>query len=160
MRTGRSQKSEARSAEVRRSDPNPAVGRTLACTRINAGVDQAARRDPRRADKAGRGFPCSAPTPRRNCSRVSTRTTSRASMRALALGPNKGDRTPHELADLLEAWPLVDPAKFDTGAPEVRRRRARHRRGRGGRVRRAGRGRARARRCSSSPSCASATPTR
>ncbi|MFO7651163.1 MAG: FAD-binding protein [bacterium] len=30
-----------------------------------------------------------------------------SSMRALSVGANKGDRTPHELADLLEAWPLV-----------------------------------------------------
>jgi succinate dehydrogenase / fumarate reductase flavoprotein subunit len=37
-----------------------------------------------------------------------------ASMRALTVGPNKGDRTPHELADILEAWPLVEPRKFDT----------------------------------------------
>jgi succinate dehydrogenase / fumarate reductase flavoprotein subunit len=41
-----------------------------------------------------------------------------ASMRALRVGPNKGDRTPHELADVLEAWPIVDPAKFDTGHPK------------------------------------------
>jgi len=41
-----------------------------------------------------------------------------SSMRALALGPNKGDRTPHEIADVLEAWPIVDPAKFDTEHPK------------------------------------------
>jgi succinate dehydrogenase / fumarate reductase flavoprotein subunit len=37
-----------------------------------------------------------------------------ASMRALAVGPNRGDRTPHELANILEAWPLVERQKFDT----------------------------------------------
>ncbi|MBM3322863.1 FAD-binding protein, partial [candidate division WOR-3 bacterium] len=41
-----------------------------------------------------------------------------ASMRALVVGMNKGDRTPVELADVLEAWPLVDPAKFDVENPK------------------------------------------
>ncbi len=35
-----------------------------------------------------------------------------SSMRTLAVGPNKGDRTPHELADILEAWPVVNPARL------------------------------------------------
>lgn len=34
-------------------------------------------------------------------------------MRPLRIGPNKGDKTPNELADLLEARPLVDPSQFD-----------------------------------------------
>lgn len=34
------------------------------------------------------------------------------SMRTLSLGPNKGDRTPHELADLLEAWPVLNTASL------------------------------------------------
>jgi succinate dehydrogenase/fumarate reductase flavoprotein subunit len=41
-----------------------------------------------------------------------------SSMRALALGPNKGDRTPLEIADVLEAWPLVAPATFDPEHPK------------------------------------------
>ncbi len=40
------------------------------------------------------------------------------SMRALVLGPNKGDRTPHELADLLEAWPVVELDKLDLAHPD------------------------------------------
>ncbi|MEO0023338.1 MAG: FAD-dependent oxidoreductase, partial [candidate division WOR-3 bacterium] len=40
------------------------------------------------------------------------------SMRQLQVGPNKGDRTPHELADVLEAWPLVDPKRFDPARPK------------------------------------------
>ncbi len=36
-----------------------------------------------------------------------------AAMRTLRLGPNKGDKTPNELADLLEARPLIDPYTFD-----------------------------------------------
>ncbi|MGQ9678723.1 MAG: FAD-binding protein [bacterium] len=40
------------------------------------------------------------------------------SMRALAVGPNKGDRTPHELADILEAWPLVESKRFDPENPK------------------------------------------
>jgi len=40
------------------------------------------------------------------------------SMRALTVGPNKGDRTPHEIADLLEAWPLVEPKRFDPDKPK------------------------------------------
>ncbi len=39
------------------------------------------------------------------------------SMRALTVGPNRGDRTPHELADLLEAWPLV-PRQYDLPHPK------------------------------------------
>jgi succinate dehydrogenase / fumarate reductase flavoprotein subunit len=34
------------------------------------------------------------------------------SMRALAVGPNKGDRTPHEIADVLEAWPVIGPERL------------------------------------------------
>ncbi len=33
----------------------------------------------------------------------------REAMRELRVGPNKGTRTPHELADLLEARPVLDP---------------------------------------------------
>jgi len=33
--------------------------------------------------------------------------------RALKIGPNKGDFVPHEVADLFEAYPLVDPDKID-----------------------------------------------
>ena len=40
------------------------------------------------------------------------------SMRALAIGPNKGDRTPLEIADVLEAWPIVSPATFDAEHPK------------------------------------------
>ena len=36
-----------------------------------------------------------------------------AAMRTLRLGPNKGDKTPKELADLLEARPMIDPFNFD-----------------------------------------------
>lgn len=36
--------------------------------------------------------------------------------RPLAVGPNRGERVPHELADLLEAWSLVDPDDFDPDA--------------------------------------------
>jgi succinate dehydrogenase / fumarate reductase flavoprotein subunit len=35
----------------------------------------------------------------------------KASMRALKVGPSKGDRTPHEFADLFEAYSLLDPDK-------------------------------------------------
>ncbi len=34
-------------------------------------------------------------------------------MRPLKLGPNKGDKVPHELADLLEAGSRLDPNRFD-----------------------------------------------
>jgi succinate dehydrogenase / fumarate reductase flavoprotein subunit len=36
-----------------------------------------------------------------------------AAMRPLRVGPNKGGKTPNELADVLEARPLIDPAAFD-----------------------------------------------
>ena len=35
--------------------------------------------------------------------------------RSLRLGPNKGDAIPHEVADLIEAYPLVDPKELDLG---------------------------------------------
>jgi succinate dehydrogenase/fumarate reductase flavoprotein subunit len=40
-------------------------------------------------------------------------------MRALRLGPNKGEKTPNELADLLEARPLVDPSNFDLAQVDI-----------------------------------------
>lgn len=33
--------------------------------------------------------------------------------RKVKVGPNKGDKTPHEFADLLEAYSVIDPEKFD-----------------------------------------------
>ncbi|MFQ5906867.1 MAG: FAD-dependent oxidoreductase, partial [bacterium] len=36
-----------------------------------------------------------------------------AAMRPLKVGPSKGDRVPHEFADLFEAYSLVDPEKYD-----------------------------------------------
>jgi len=33
--------------------------------------------------------------------------------RALKVGPNKGDVVPHEVADLLEAYPIIDPKEVD-----------------------------------------------
>ena len=33
--------------------------------------------------------------------------------RPLQLGPNKGDAVPHEVADLIEAYPIVDPEEID-----------------------------------------------
>lgn len=41
-----------------------------------------------------------------------------ASMEQLVLGPNKGDRTPHELADLLQAWPVIEPRELDLENPD------------------------------------------
>ncbi len=35
--------------------------------------------------------------------------------RALAVGPSKGELVPHEMADLLEAYPLIDPDRVDLG---------------------------------------------
>ncbi len=35
------------------------------------------------------------------------------SMRPLKVGPSKGDKTPHEFADLFEAYSLIDPDKHD-----------------------------------------------
>ena len=41
-----------------------------------------------------------------------------ASMRKLQIGPNKGDSTPVELADLLEGNSRIDPAKIDPSSPD------------------------------------------
>ncbi|HDQ99312.1 MAG TPA: succinate dehydrogenase/fumarate reductase flavoprotein subunit, partial [candidate division WOR-3 bacterium] len=39
------------------------------------------------------------------------------SMAELVLGPNKGNRTPHELAKLLQAWPVVEPKELSLDNP-------------------------------------------
>jgi len=39
--------------------------------------------------------------------------------RDLAVGPSKGARMPHEVANLLEAYPLVDPAAVDLSNPDL-----------------------------------------
>ena len=41
-----------------------------------------------------------------------------SSMRTLKVGPNKGDKTPHELANLLEAYPVLDLSKLDLSRPD------------------------------------------
>lgn len=38
--------------------------------------------------------------------------------REVAVGPSKGERMPHEVADLLEAYPTVDPASIDLSKPD------------------------------------------
>ncbi|MEO0081881.1 MAG: FAD-dependent oxidoreductase [candidate division WOR-3 bacterium] len=40
------------------------------------------------------------------------------SMRKLAVGPNQGERTPNELADVLEAWPVFDETSIDLSQVE------------------------------------------
>jgi succinate dehydrogenase / fumarate reductase flavoprotein subunit len=42
-----------------------------------------------------------------------------SAMRALRVGPNKDGQTPKELADVLEARPLVDPRRFDLGRVDL-----------------------------------------
>ena len=37
----------------------------------------------------------------------------KGSMRTLQVGPSKGDKTPHEFADLFDAYSLIDPEKYD-----------------------------------------------
>jgi succinate dehydrogenase/fumarate reductase flavoprotein subunit len=39
--------------------------------------------------------------------------------RALAVGPSAGERMPHEIADVLEAHPLIDPKAFDLSRPDI-----------------------------------------
>ena len=40
------------------------------------------------------------------------------SMRPLAVGPNAGERVPHEVADLLEGTSRIDPEAFDLTRPD------------------------------------------
>jgi succinate dehydrogenase / fumarate reductase flavoprotein subunit len=40
-------------------------------------------------------------------------------MREIKIGPNKGDRTPHEFANLFEAYSMIDPVKFKVTKPEI-----------------------------------------
>jgi succinate dehydrogenase / fumarate reductase flavoprotein subunit len=42
----------------------------------------------------------------------------KGTMRELRLGPNKGDKTPHELADLFEAYTATDPAAVNLKCPD------------------------------------------
>jgi succinate dehydrogenase / fumarate reductase flavoprotein subunit len=42
----------------------------------------------------------------------------KGTMRELRLGPNKGDKTPYELADLFEAYTAVDPARVSLKCPD------------------------------------------
>jgi succinate dehydrogenase / fumarate reductase flavoprotein subunit len=42
-----------------------------------------------------------------------------AAMRPLRIGPNKGGKTPNELADVLEARPLIDPNAFDLNRVDI-----------------------------------------
>jgi succinate dehydrogenase / fumarate reductase flavoprotein subunit len=39
--------------------------------------------------------------------------------RALAIGPSVGERMPHEVADVLEAHPLIEPKAFDLSKPDI-----------------------------------------
>lgn len=39
--------------------------------------------------------------------------------RAIQVGPSKGERMPHEVADLLEAYPVVNPRKIDLSSPDI-----------------------------------------
>ena len=71
------------------------------------------------------------PTSRRSCA-SSTPTSSRKAMRELRVGPNKGGRTPHELADLLEGHSRLRSPTLDLEQVDYRHRRADHRRRRGG----------------------------
>jgi succinate dehydrogenase / fumarate reductase flavoprotein subunit len=38
----------------------------------------------------------------------------KGTMRELKVGPSKGDKTPHEFADLVEAYSILDPERYDT----------------------------------------------
>ena len=40
-------------------------------------------------------------------------------MREIKVGPNKGERTPHEFADLFEAYSLIDPQKIEIKKPDI-----------------------------------------
>jgi succinate dehydrogenase / fumarate reductase flavoprotein subunit len=42
----------------------------------------------------------------------------KGTMRELLLGPNKGDKTPHELANLFEAYTATDPAQANLECPD------------------------------------------
>lgn len=42
----------------------------------------------------------------------------KGTMRELLLGPNKGDKTPHELANLFEAYTATDPAQANLKCPD------------------------------------------
>jgi len=42
----------------------------------------------------------------------------KGTMRELLLGPNQGDKTPHELANLFEAYTAIDPAKVGLKCPD------------------------------------------
>ncbi len=39
--------------------------------------------------------------------------------RALSVGPSKGELMPHEVADLFEAYPVIDPKVIDLSSPDI-----------------------------------------
>lgn len=42
----------------------------------------------------------------------------KGTLRELRVGPSKGDKTPHEFADLLEAYSVINPEEFDLSKPD------------------------------------------
>lgn len=42
----------------------------------------------------------------------------KGTQRELKIGPSKGEKTPHELANVFEAYSLINPEKFEAGEPD------------------------------------------
>lgn len=42
----------------------------------------------------------------------------KGTQRELRVGPSRGEKTPHEFADMFEAYSLINPAKFKVGEPD------------------------------------------
>lgn len=64
-------------------------------------------------------FPSMAPEERQTILRKFHPDYIEAAMRPLRVGPNRGDRTPNELADVLEGYPLIEPHALDLSQVDI-----------------------------------------
>ena len=72
-----------------------------------------ARVEASRAKRLAERYPSLSPEERQDVLKKFHPDYIQAAMRTLCIGPNKGDKTPNELADVLEARPLIDLRAFD-----------------------------------------------
>lgn len=81
--------------------------------------DSIAKVEASRARRLNERFPNLSPDERQDILRKFHPDYIASGMRTLRLGPNTGDKTPRELADLLEARAIIDPQSFDLGQVEL-----------------------------------------
>ena len=78
-----------------------------------------ARVEASRAKRSAERYPSLSPEERQDLLKKFHPDYVQAAMRTLRVGPNKGSKTPNELADVLEARPLIDPRAFDLSQVDI-----------------------------------------